>query len=245
MPLLNCPTTSIIPYQTPGSSIVSTAQANNMKTPNHWLFLKRIGGGYPKIPETQKAIPCHAIVMELDVWPRWHLKAANYHLLYALRCFHGDIIGCTRLSYSLMSNHNTTQNNTVLHTTRNDRCMKYIRDLIFGRHHLPWPHRQAIQCLNCYGKTKHIEVETKWPPFWRRHFETDFLAWKLLYFDTLISLKFLLKRLTNSDPALLQMITRQPSSGPIWWYIHVSLDPKVFICCNEGRSATGGFNIIC
>ena len=30
---------------------------------------------------------------------------------------------------------------------------------------------------------KHIEAETKWPQFCRRHFQTYFLVWKLLYFD--------------------------------------------------------------
>ena len=152
--LIELHTTPVMPYRIQGNSTIwSTAQASYIKTPNHWPFVKRIGDGFPKRPVTQKAIPCHAIVMELDVWPRWHFKAANYHLLDAVRSFHGDIIGCTRLSYSLVSNHKPTQNNTVFHTARNERCMKYIRYSIFGRHHLTCPHRQAIRCLNCYVKT--------------------------------------------------------------------------------------------
>ena len=177
MPLLNSHTTPVIPYQIPGySSVWSTAQASNMKTPNNWSFVKRIGDGFPKRPETQKAIPFHAIVMELDVWPRWHLKAVNYHLLDSLRSFHGDIIGCTRLSYSLMSNHNTTQNNTVFHTARNERCVIYIRYSIFGRHHLPCPHRQAIRCLNCYGKLNTLRSKQR-----GRHFEDAILKLIVLH----------------------------------------------------------------
>ena len=49
----------------------------------------------------------------------------------------------------------------------------------------------------------------------------------------------------HSNPALVQMIIWQPLSGPICWNIHASFGLKVFMCYNEGRSATGGFNTIC
>ena len=33
------------------------------------------------------------------------------------------------------------------------------------------------------GPYLHIEAETKWPPFSRRHFQMDFLEWQCTNFD--------------------------------------------------------------
>ena len=35
----------------------------------------------------------------------------------------------------------------------------------------------------CLYDYQHIEAETKWTPFSRRHFEMDFLEWKCMHFD--------------------------------------------------------------
>ena len=40
-----------------------------------------------------------------------------------------------------------------------------------------WFHKKHL------GTTLHIEAETKWPPFSRRHFQMDFLEWKYMNFD--------------------------------------------------------------
>ena len=43
----------------------------------------------------------------------------------------------------------------------------------------------VIQRLHCYGATiyQHIEAETKWPPFSRRHVQRHFLEWKCVNCD--------------------------------------------------------------
>ena len=45
----------------------------------------------------------------------------------------------------------------------------------------------AFHATDCQGNQpqdyKHIEAETEWPPFTRRHFQMHFLEWKCMNFD--------------------------------------------------------------
>ena len=43
---------------------------------------------------------------------------------------------------------------------------------------------ENVQMINPTVCSWYFEAKTKWPPVCRRHFETDFLQWKLFYFDT-------------------------------------------------------------
>ena len=62
---------------------------------------------------------------------------------------------------------------------------------------------------------QHIEAETEWPPFSRRHFQMHFLnenVWILLK----ISLKFVPKVWINNIPALVQIMAwRRPGDKPL------------------------------
>ena len=71
--------------------------------------------------------------------------------------------------------------------------------------------------LNDMGKhiTWHIEAQTKWLPFRRRHFQMHFLQW----ISITISLKFVPKGPIDNIPALLQIMAwRRPG-----WCIYASL----------------------
>ena len=62
---------------------------------------------------------------------------------------------------------------------------------------------------------QHIEAETKWPPFSRRHFQTHFLSLKCIN-SINISLKFVPRSLINNIPLLVQiMACRRPSDKPL------------------------------
>ena len=56
--------------------------------------------------------------------------------------------------------------------------------------------------------TQYTEVETKWQPFCRRHFQIPFLAWILLHWYK-IPIRFVHKVSINNTPSLVQIITRQ------------------------------------
>ena len=59
----------------------------------------------------------------------------------------------------------------------------------------------------------HIEAETKWPPFSRRHFQIDFLEWKCMIN---ISLKFVPRGPINNIPTLVQVMAwRRPGDKPL------------------------------
>ena len=49
-----------------------------------------------------------------------------------------------------------------------------------------WSHPATSQYFrrNIFKQHQHIEAETKWPPFSRRHFQMDFLEWKCMNFDS-------------------------------------------------------------
>ena len=66
----------------------------------------------------------------------------------------------------------------------------------------------------------HIEAETKWPPFSRRHFQIHFREWKCINFDKKNSLKFVPKGSINNIPALVQIMAwcrsgDKPLSEPV------------------------------
>ena len=72
-------------------------------------------------------------------------------------------------------------------------------------------HRQSP---TSYG-FQHIEAETRWTPFHRRHFEMHFLDWKILI-PIKISLKFVPKGPINYIPALVQIMDwRRPGDKPL------------------------------
>ena len=77
-------------------------------------------------------------------------------------------------------------------------------------------HFGEIKCMywrsKCY---QHIESETKWTPFSRRHFQMDFLEWKCMNFIK-ISLKFVPMGQINNIPALVHtMAWRHPGNMPL------------------------------
>ena len=67
-------------------------------------------------------------------------------------------------------------------------------------------------CITCH---KHIEAETTWPLFHRRHFQTYFLN-ENVRISIKISLKFVPKGPVNSIPTLVQIMTwRWPGAKPL------------------------------
>ena len=70
-----------------------------------------------------------------------------------------------------------------------------------------WPHHQTQHWwqnwLTCH---KHIEAETKWPTFRRRHFQAYFIQWKCLNFDEKKSIKFVSKGPIYKNAALFQIM---------------------------------------
>ena len=44
--------------------------------------------------------------------------------------------------------------------------------------HIAHPGRNWVKRVSIMGPFKHIEAETKWPPFRRRHFQSHFREWK-------------------------------------------------------------------
>ena len=62
----------------------------------------------------------------------------------------------------------------------------------------------------------HIEVEKKWPPFSRWHFQMHFLEWRCINSLIKISMKFLPKGPINNIPALVQIMAwRRPGDRPL------------------------------
>ena len=80
---------------------------------------------------------------------------------------------------------------------------------------------------NCY---KHIEAETKWPPFSRRHFEMHFLN-EIELISIKISLKFVPKGPINNIPALVQIMAwRRPGDKPLPETITLLASLLTYIC---------------
>ena len=62
-----------------------------------------------------------------------------------------------------------------------------------------------VACTSVYHSPSHIEAETKWPPFSRRHFKCIFLN-ENIWISIKISLKFVPKGPINNIPALVQIM---------------------------------------
>ena len=80
-----------------------------------------------------------------------------------------------------------------------------------------WEHCSLEETL-C-GEYQHIAAETRWPPFYRQHFETDFLE-EYLWISIEIPLKFVPIGPINNIPALVQimacrLVGAKPLSEPI------------------------------
>ena len=72
----------------------------------------------------------------------------------------------------------------------------------------------------------HIEAETKWPPFSRRHFQMDENAW----ISIKISLKFLPRGPINNIPTLVQVMAwRRPGDKPLSEPMMVRLPTHKFV----------------
>ena len=70
----------------------------------------------------------------------------------------------------------------------------------------------------------HIEAETKWTPFSRRHFQMDFLEWKCMNFDKKNSSKFVPMGPINNIPVLVQIMAwRRQGDKPLSEPMTVSL----------------------
>ena len=77
--------------------------------------------------------------------------------------------------------------------------------------------------------SSHIEAETKWPPFPRRHFQTYFLEWKYSNFDK-ISLKSVPKVPIDNIPALVHIMARCRSGDkPLSESVMVCLLTHIYI----------------
>ena len=81
------------------------------------------------------------------------------------------------------------------------------------------PKSKSVLCIRAgtyqaHWLYQHIEAETKWTPFRRRHVQVHFLEWKYLNFE--ISLKFIAKGSINNNPALFQIMAwRRPGDKPL------------------------------
>ena len=75
----------------------------------------------------------------------------------------------------------------------------------------------CITGLNCNTFHHHIEAETKWPPFRRRHFQVNFLEWIFFKISIKISLKFVPKAPIDNIPALVQIMAwRRQGNKPLF-----------------------------
>ena len=73
------------------------------------------------------------------------------------------------------------------------------------------------------GAPQHIDIETKWPPFSRRHLQMPFLEWNV-WISIKISSKLVPKGPINNIPALVRVMARcgpgdKPLSEPMFvWF---------------------------
>ena len=92
------------------------------------------------------------------------------------------------------------------------------------------------------SNSKHIEAETNWPPFRRRHFQTHFLEWKLSYFNSnfteICSQRFNCQYANiGSDNGLARSRPQAimwTKDGLVYWRIYESLVNKL-LACNPWR----------
>ena len=104
------------------------------------------------------------------------------------------------------------------------------------------------------------EVETKWPPFCRRHFQT-YIFWNENFGIFIqVALKFVPKGSVNNNPALVLMMEwcrtdDEPLSEPVmvinglvyvrhWWVYMRHWWVKLLITCLRPRMEGGGWGVV-
>ena len=97
----------------------------------------------------------------------------------------------------------------------------------------PWKAYFPIAQLAEWGShlfCQHIEAETKWTPFRRRHFQTHFRQWIFSLIPIKVSLKFVHKGLINNIPASVKIMAwRQPGDKPSSEPIMVGLPTHICV----------------